>query len=134
MTEAEPERFHTSIDLDVPIAVVWAALTDGSQLSAWFGDDVELDAFPGGQLAVRTHAGRRRAVIVDLEPERALVFRWLPDHRPVGFVWLPDDTPAGASGEVSFLLEPIPSGTRLTVVELSPSLTRPGASSALASA
>jgi uncharacterized protein YndB with AHSA1/START domain len=108
--------------LPVPPPAVWRALTDGEQLSAWFGGEVEIDAFPGGQLAVRAEGRVRRAVIVDFDPGHRLAFRWLPPHRRVGFVWAADETEPGTSGEVEFTLEEVPAGTRLTVVETAPAV------------
>jgi len=118
--------------LSAPVEVVWAALTDGGQLSVWMGGDVELDPFPGGQIVVREDGRQRRGVVVDLEPLRHLEIRWLPPARRLGFVWGPDDEPAGSSGAVEFALEPVPGtrpGTRLTVVEHPPvpAPTRPSA-------
>lgn len=117
---AAPDRVRRTVELDAAPAEVWRALTEGDQLSAWFGADVEIDAHPGGQLVARGAHGRRRAVVVDVEPERSLAFRWLPEYHPVGFVWMPDDTPAGESGEVVVTLTPLAAGTRLTVTELAP--------------
>jgi uncharacterized protein YndB with AHSA1/START domain len=107
-----------SVLLSAPVETVWAALTDPGQLSAWLGGDVDLDAFPGGQIALREDGRLRRGVIVDLEPLRHLEIRWLPPSRQIGFLWGPDDQPAAAGGGVEFLLEPeTMRGTRLTVIE-----------------
>ena len=107
--------------LSAPVEAVWAALTEAGHLSAWLGGEIELDAFPGGQIVVREDGRLRRGVIVDLEPLRHLEIRWLPASRRIGFVWGPDDEPAGSSGEVEFHLEPATTGaTRLTVVERAP--------------
>jgi len=109
-----------SIDLPADPATVWHTLTDGEELSAWFAAEVHIDPHPGGQVLVRDEGQRRRAVIVHFEPERQLTFRWLPERRPVGFVWPADDAPAGEGGEVTFTLEPVDGGTRLTVEETAP--------------
>jgi len=112
-----------SVLLAAPVAAVWAALTDPDQLSAWLGGDVDLDPFPGGQIAVREDGRLRRGVIVDLEPLRRLEIRWLPPSRRLGFLWGPDDQPAGSGGEVEFLLGPVPESpacTYLTVIERAP--------------
>jgi uncharacterized protein YndB with AHSA1/START domain len=111
-----------SVVLPAPVDTVWAALTGAGPLSAWLGGEVELDPFPGGQIVVREDGRLRRGVIVDIEPLRHLEIRWLPASRRIGFLWGPDDEPAGSSGEVEFLLEPVPdrAGTRLTVVERAP--------------
>ncbi len=68
----------------------------------------------------------RRAVIVDLEPNRRLAFRWLPAHHRMGFLWGNDDEePAGTSGEVEITLTAVPEGTRLVVIEWAPVATSP---------
>jgi len=105
------------------VAVVWAALTDAGHLSAWLGGDVQVEPFPGGQIAVSDGGRLRRGVIVDLEPLRHLEIRWLPASRRMGFLWGPDDAPAASGGEVEFLLAPVPETpacTYLTVVERPP--------------
>ena len=110
---------HRSIVLPAPIETVWAALTDPAQLSAWLGGDVELDPFPGGQIAVQEDGRLRRGVIVDLEPLHRLEIRWLPRSVRLGFLWGPDDEPAGSGGALEFTLAPVPDrrATRLTVIE-----------------
>ncbi|MGH8993643.1 MAG: SRPBCC domain-containing protein [Acidimicrobiia bacterium] len=113
-------RVERSVVVRAPADAVWRALVDGGQLSAWFGDDAELDAFPGGQLAVSEDGRRRRAVVVDIEVGRRLAFRWLPDTPRLGFVWRPDDLPAGTSGEVELTLTEMPGGTLVHVVETAP--------------
>lgn len=119
-----------SVVLPAPPEAVWAALTEAGHLSAWLGGDVELDACPGGQIAVQEGGRLRRGVIVDLEPLRRLEIRWLPASRRLGFVWGPDDDPAGSGGEVEFRLVAQPGGrtTRLTIVERAPAgIPRPSA-------
>jgi uncharacterized protein YndB with AHSA1/START domain len=116
-----------SVLLSAPVETVWAALTDADHLSAWLGGDVDIDPFPGGQIAVREDGRLRRGLIVDLEPLRHLEIRWLPPSRRLGFLWGPDDEPVGSAGGVEFLLAPETSGrTRLTVTERAPA-RRPAA-------
>jgi len=116
-----------SIVLPASVEAVWTALTGAEHLSAWLGGEVDVDPFPGGQIAVREDGHLRRGVIVDLEPLRRLEICWLPPARRMGFLWRPDDQPAAAGGGVEFLLEPQPiGGTRLTVTERAPA-TRPSA-------
>jgi uncharacterized protein YndB with AHSA1/START domain len=111
-----------SVVLPAPVEKVWAALTDPAQLSAWLGGEVELDPFPGGQIAVQEDGRLRRGVIVDLEPLRRLEIRWLPRSARLGFLWGPDEEPAGSGGGLAFTLAPVPEqeATRLTVVERAP--------------
>src|SRR2546421_3810165 len=94
----------------VPAGVVWRALTESGELSAWFGGEVQLDPVPGGQLVLSEDGRLRRAVVVDVEPGRRLAFRWLPDHHRVGVLWGEDDVPAGASREGGGAPEACPRG------------------------
>jgi uncharacterized protein YndB with AHSA1/START domain len=119
-----------SVVLPAPPEAVWAAITEAGHLSAWLGGDVEVDAIPGGQIAVQDGGRLRRGVIVDLEPLRRLEIRWLPASHRLGFVWGPDEEPAGSAGEVEFRLDAVPGGsaTRLTIVERAPAgIARPSA-------
>jgi uncharacterized protein YndB with AHSA1/START domain len=126
--DVEVETVQRTVALPAPVEEVWGALTVGDHLSAWFGGDVEIEAFPGGQIVVSEDGRRRRGVIVDFDPLRHLEIRWLPASRRIGFVWGPDDDPAGSGGEVEFRLEPVDVGgvrlTRLTVVERAPAHAR----------
>jgi uncharacterized protein YndB with AHSA1/START domain len=119
------ERVERSVVVRAPVEAVWRALTESGQLSAWFGGEVELDPVPGGQLTVREDGRLRRAVVVDLEPERRLAFRWLPVHHRIGFLWGPDEQPAGTSGEVEITLATVSGGTRITVTERAPVVAPP---------
>ena len=109
-----------SVLVAAPVDAVWRALVDGGHLAAWFGDDADIDACPGGQLVVSEDGRRRRGVVVDVEPGRRLAFRWLPDTPRLGFLWAPDDVPAGASGEVVLTLIELDGATLVQVVETAP--------------
>ena len=94
---------------------VWAAITRPEELSRWFGMEVvSLDLRPAGRVVFKDGGGTsRRALVEEVEPPCRFVFRWLP-------------TPAGGPARdpgtrVDFLLEEVPEGTALTVVE-TPSL------------
>jgi uncharacterized protein YndB with AHSA1/START domain len=83
---------------------VWEALTDPEHLEDWFANDVELDLRPGGGASFRWSNGEERyATVTEVEPERRLAFEW-----------------EGEDGDVEFLLDDDPDGTRLTVVETVP--------------
>src|SRR5688572_22431511 len=67
-------RLHMQVErevvLPVPADVVWQAITDGEELSGWFGADVELDPRPGGAARfVGDEGDVRRAVVERVEPE-----------------------------------------------------------------
>src|SRR6478672_13841304 len=83
---------------------VWGALTDEDRLEEWFANDVELDLRPGGGASFRWSNGEERhATVTEVDFERRLTFEW-------------DD-----EGEVELTLDDDADGTRLTVVESSPS-------------
>jgi uncharacterized protein YndB with AHSA1/START domain len=88
--DAEPER-------------VWEALTDDCLLEDWFADEARLDPWEGGEVEFACEDGERRGTVRTVEDERELSFTW----SRVG------------EGEslVTFTIEPVEVGTRLTVVE-----------------
>jgi len=104
-----PDRIERVVELAHPPDKVWAALTTAEGLSAWFGDEAEIDLRPGGPARMRWTDG----FTVDMRVER------VEEPRVFGFTWqifgLPGDDPRRTY--VEFTLEPAGPGTRLTVVE-----------------
>jgi len=111
------DRIETSIHLNAPVSRVWRALTDHEEFGTWFR--VRRDGpFVPGRVARGhiTYPGyehvRWEAVVQRMEPERLFSFTWHP------YAVDPD---ADYSGEpstlVEFMLERIPTGTRLRIVE-----------------
>jgi len=95
---------HREIVLPAPRADVWEALTDPERLEDWFANDVDLDLRPGGGATFRWSNGEERhATVTEVDPERRLAFEW-------------DD-----EGAVELTLDDDVDGTRLTVIESSPS-------------
>jgi uncharacterized protein YndB with AHSA1/START domain len=45
---AFPDRIERTVDVAHPPEKVWAALTTAEGLSAWFGNEAEIDLRPGG--------------------------------------------------------------------------------------
>jgi uncharacterized protein YndB with AHSA1/START domain len=93
---------------------VWEALTDPSEASRWFGGQIEWDLHDGAPLRFHDDDGSARVGHIDVvRPGRYLRYTWW-DH--------PGDEagphPADAS-EVSYLLEAVRDGTRLTIQERS---------------
>lgn len=95
---------------------VWSAITQPRELSRWFGADVvSLDLRPAGRMVVRDADGAsRRALIETVDAPRRFAFRWLP--APAG-----PGRGADPGSRVEYVLEEVPGGTALTVVE-TPSL------------
>ena len=92
---------------------VWPAVTQSDEVSAWFGADAQLEVRPGGRGVFRWRDGTERHVMVeDVEPPRRLSFRWLPFQRTAAgeIVTVP-------STRVEILLDEVPGGTRVRVVE-----------------
>jgi uncharacterized protein YndB with AHSA1/START domain len=68
------------IELEAEPEDVWEALTDASQLEAWFANDVELDPTPGGRGVFRWDNGEtREAVVESVEEGERIVLRFDDD-------------------------------------------------------
>jgi uncharacterized protein YndB with AHSA1/START domain len=87
---------------------VWAALTEPSQVRAWFGADVEWELRPGGAARFTTTdgPGGRAGIVEAVTAAHTLRFRWWPVEE--------DGEPAS---QVTYTLEDVPDGTKLTVTE-----------------
>lgn len=78
-TESNPvPAIERTLDFAAPPDRVWRALTEPSELAAWFPDDVEgLEAATGGGgWLVWDQHGRYAIRIEVFEPPRRLVWRW----------------------------------------------------------
>ena len=117
MSIAELSRIDRAIDIDAPVEQVWRALTDPREISAWFRVTIEGQFKTGDEVwMTSTHepyAGQRfRVRIVELTPPRRMVWRWHPGEvdPALDYSQEPETT-------VTYTLEPIPTGTRLSVSE-----------------
>jgi uncharacterized protein YndB with AHSA1/START domain len=106
---AFPDRIERTVEIAHPPARVWAALTTAEGLSAWFGNQADIDLRPGGSASMKWDHGYTAGMRVE-RVEEPTVF---------GFTWpiygLPEDDPRRTY--VEFTLAPTDAGTRLTVVE-----------------
>jgi uncharacterized protein YndB with AHSA1/START domain len=104
-----PDRIERTVELAHPPGAVWAALTTAEGLAAWFGDEAAIDLRPGGAARMSWASG----YTVEMRVER------VEEPTVFGFTWqleeLPEDDPRRTY--VEFTLEPVGTGTRLTVVE-----------------
>jgi uncharacterized protein YndB with AHSA1/START domain len=117
MHEKTPDKIEKTIELAVPIARVWRALTDHEEFGAWFM--VKLDrAFAVGAEATGhiTNPGYEhvawRARVTAMDEPHYFAFTW----HPYGIDKTIDystETPT----LVAFQLAEIPRGTRLTLTE-----------------
>jgi uncharacterized protein YndB with AHSA1/START domain len=104
-----PDRIERTVEIAHPPHKVWAALTTAEGLAAWFGDEAAIDLRPGGSAWMKWGGGYS----ADMRVER------VEEPTVFGFTWhifgLPGDDPRRTY--VEFTLEPVGTGTRLTVVE-----------------
>ena len=79
----------------------WELITDPAELEGWLADEVELEPEEGGDVHVRFEDGEERwGTVEEVDPERRLAFVW-------------------GDSRVEWVLQPVPEGTRLVVVERS---------------
>ncbi|MQA99679.1 MAG: hypothetical protein GEU78_05210 [Actinobacteria bacterium] len=114
-----PEPIERQILLPASPAEVWKALTDGDQVSEWFGAEVEMEPRRGGRVRFRFPDGSERgAVIETFETERLFVLRWLPFAQDAE-----GKTEGRPSTNVRFSLKLSEGGTLLVVQESLPALS-----------
>jgi len=111
------DRIEKQIELKAPVARVWRALTDSREFGEWFR--VKIDSpFVVGEVSRGhiTYPGyehlKWEAVVQKMDPERLFSFTWHPYAIDPAV-----DYSTEPSTLVEFRLEPIPSGTRLSVTE-----------------
>jgi uncharacterized protein YndB with AHSA1/START domain len=99
-------KFEKTFDLAIPVAGVWQAFTDPQHLEAWLTGTVETcDVRPGGQIAWDLgDYGPLVWEIIDVEPERSLIYREGPGILPV-------------ATEITVTFEASGTGTRLSITQ-----------------
>ncbi|MDX6568625.1 MAG: hypothetical protein QOH15_1203 [Gaiellales bacterium] len=109
------DRIEREIDIDAPIDVVWAVITEPEHITGWFTDSAELDLRQSGKgrFGWDVKATNRKLVVnlrvERLDPPNFFSFRW---HYPDG------DEPSEANAPlVEFSLEARGDSTRLRLVE-----------------
>ena len=108
------DRIEKQVTLRASRARVWRAVADAEEFGRWFGCRFEGQFVPGARLPGKIvdppgYEHLHWEVLVErVEPERVLSFRWHPGADPV---------PSDPMTLVTFTLEEVPEGTRLTVVE-----------------
>jgi uncharacterized protein YndB with AHSA1/START domain len=117
MTLLELSRIDKAIEIQAPPERVWRALTDATELSAWFQVTIEGPLAPGHEVWMTSthaaHTGQRfRVRIAEMTPPRRIVWQWHPGEidPSIDYTREPMTT-------VTFTLEPSGSGTRLSVSE-----------------
>ena len=104
-----PDRIERTVEIAHPPARVWTALTTAEGLGTWFGHQATIDLRPGGSAQMTWNSGDQ----AEMRIER------VEEPTTFGFTWhiygLPAEDPRRTY--VEFTLEPVDTGTRLTVVE-----------------
>ncbi len=113
----DEDQIEKQIELQVPLARVWRALTDHREFSEWFGVNLEtpfaLGQTTAGQITVPGYEQIRMEVVVQkMEPEKLFSYTWHPYAIDPAV-----DYSEEPSTLVEFRLTEIVSGTRLTVTE-----------------
>ena len=109
------DRIEREIDIDAPVNVVWAVITEPEHITGWFTDTADLDVREGSEgrfgwtLKARTRDTVVNLRVERLEPPTLFAFRWnYPDGAEPG----PANAPL-----VEFTLEPRGERTHLKIVE-----------------
>jgi uncharacterized protein YndB with AHSA1/START domain len=104
-----PDRIERTVELAHPPTKVWAALTTAEGLGTWFGHQATIDLRPGSTGQMTWNSGDKAELRIERVDEPSIF----------GFTWhiygLPAEDPRRTY--VEFTLEPVATGTRLTVVE-----------------
>ncbi|HKO17019.1 MAG TPA: SRPBCC family protein [Gemmatimonadaceae bacterium] len=116
-TPASADRIEKQVILDAPRSRVWRALTDVTQFNAWFGVSLTSPFTAGaevsGKISVRDYQHLTMTIWIEaMEPERLFSFRWHPYAIEEGVDYAAEPTTL-----VSFTLEDVAGGTRLSIVE-----------------
>lgn len=117
MSTITGNEIRKTIDLAAPIERVWRALTDHEEFGAWFRVALEGPFVVGEETRGRiTYPGYEhvewKAKIVAMERPHLFALTWHP-YAVEPDVDYSDETPT----RVEFRLDPIDTGTRLTLVE-----------------
>lgn len=104
-----PDQIVRTIELAHPPAKIWAAITTAEGLASWFGNTATIDLRPGGAARMTWEGGHTANMRVERVEEPSIF----------GFTWQISGLPEGDPRRtyVEFTLEPVDTGTRLTVVE-----------------
>src|SRR5262249_52682669 len=117
MTIAELTRIDRNIEIKAPPERVWRALTNAAEMSVWFQVKIEGEIAAGNELWMTSmHAqcagARFHVLVVEMTPPKRFAWQWHP-----GAVDPDVDYSREPRTTVTFTLESIGSGTRLSVAE-----------------
>jgi uncharacterized protein YndB with AHSA1/START domain len=106
------DRIERTLELPVSQERVWRALTNADELSKWFGKCNRIDLRVDGIIEWDWHQEDPiKSVIEVLDPPRHFAYRWRPG------AYDPAQAHIHYTTLVEFILEPIPTGVRLRLIE-----------------
>jgi uncharacterized protein YndB with AHSA1/START domain len=109
---AEQAEVRRETVLPMPVEDAWSVVTEPEHLSEWLATEAEVDLRPGGDVVFRFDGGgERRGVVETVEEPERVSFRWQATDDG------DDDPLRSLSTRVEITLDPVPDGTRLTIVE-----------------
>jgi len=115
VVDEEAFAVRRTIRIDAPAEKVWTALTDPALISRWLGDTVLDGAGVGARGTVSwPDRGAIPLRIEAIDAPRSIAYRWSNDDASGD---VPDEVDDATSTVFTFTLDPLPTGTRLTVVE-----------------
>jgi uncharacterized protein YndB with AHSA1/START domain len=111
------DRIEKTIDLNAPVERVWRAVSDHKEFGTWFRVDLEGPFAIGHEARGKiTYPGYEHLTwtvqVVAIEPPTRLAFTWHPYGVDPDVDYAKEEPTL-----VEFLLAPIATGTRLTIVE-----------------
>jgi uncharacterized protein YndB with AHSA1/START domain len=116
-TTTSTDRIEKQIVLDATQSRVWRAVTDYREFNSWFGVALTTPFKVGGKSSGNITIKGYDHLVMDvwvekLEPETFFSFRWHPNATDTTVDYSKDPTTL-----VSFTLEKVKDGTKLTIVE-----------------
>ncbi|MEI7575305.1 MAG: SRPBCC domain-containing protein [Armatimonadota bacterium] len=95
-----------------PLEKAWAALTTKDGWEAWFSDRVNSDFQVGSPLVMYFDGyGEQTGTVVERDEHRSFAYQWHPGEGD----W--SERPDAEKTTVRFTIEPVDSGTKITMVE-----------------
>lgn len=112
--DADAFTVRRTIHIAAPLEKVWHAVTEPEHISRWFGHVVLDGTGPGAEGSITfPEYGSVPLRVEAVDAPRMVSYRWGNDDA----AGHPSDTIDDTATVFTFTLEPVPDGTRLTVVE-----------------
>ncbi len=107
------DEIRRELMLPVSIERAWSAVSEPAEVRQWFGERSDYELHEGGTGMMRWGDDAFRMVVVTVDPPRCFAYRWVTprdDDHAIPFEEMPTTL-------VTFTLESVEGGTRLTLVE-----------------